>query len=132
MNKRDINKRLKGFGIPIELCVKYERMAGVKPGEEPTKKQQEQITKLMVTALTLYVAHIVLTSRDYEEIAQEVKRMKNAVAEKYTTTLLERITPELRRRLEIAAARSKKSLSAEIEKILTKGANTPNLLGARC
>lgn len=73
MNKRDINKRLKGFGIPIELCVKYERMAGVKPGEEPTKKQQEQITKLMVTALTLYVAHIVLTSRDYAEIAQEVK-----------------------------------------------------------
>lgn len=30
MNKRDKNKRLKGFGIPVELCVRYERMAGVK------------------------------------------------------------------------------------------------------
>ena len=58
--------------------------------------------------------------------------MKNAAAEKYTTALLEQITPELMRRLEIAAARRKKSLSAEIEKILAKGANTPIVLGARC
>ena len=29
-NMRDKNKRLKGFGIPVEVCVKYERLAGVK------------------------------------------------------------------------------------------------------
>ena len=52
MNKRDKNKRLKGFGIPVELCVRYERMAGVKTGEEPTPKQKRDITRLMVTALT--------------------------------------------------------------------------------
>ena len=25
--KRDASKRLKGFGIPVEVCVKYERLA---------------------------------------------------------------------------------------------------------
>ena len=73
MNKRDKNKRLKGFGIPVEVCVRYERMAGVKTGEEPTKQQAKRITKLMVTALTIYAADVVLTSRDYALIQKEVE-----------------------------------------------------------
>jgi hypothetical protein len=73
MNKRDKNKRLKGFGIPVELCVRYERMAGVKTGEEPTRAQQQDITRLMVTALTVYAADVVLTSADYQLIKEEVE-----------------------------------------------------------
>ena len=73
MNKRDINKRLKGFGIPIEVCVKYERMAGVACGKRPTKKQREQVTKLMVAALTVYTSDIQLSSRDYKLIQREVE-----------------------------------------------------------
>ena len=73
MNKRDKNKRLKGFGIPVEVCVRYERMAGVKTGEKPTKQQQAQVTRLMVTALTVYASDVNLTSRDYAQIAKEVR-----------------------------------------------------------
>lgn len=73
MNKRDKNKRLKGFGIPVEVCVRYERMAGVKPGEVPTKQQARRITELMVAALTVYASKVVLTARDYELILKEVK-----------------------------------------------------------
>ncbi|MBR0196893.1 MAG: hypothetical protein IJQ34_02055 [Kiritimatiellae bacterium] len=73
MNQRDNNKRLKGFGIPIEICVKYERMAGVEIGEKPNFRQRSEITRLMLTALTMYVAGVVLTAEDYELIAKEVK-----------------------------------------------------------
>lgn len=73
MNKRDKNKRLKGFGIPVELCVRYERMAGVKTGDEPTRAQQRDITRLMVTALTVYAADVVLTAADYKLIQEEVE-----------------------------------------------------------
>jgi len=73
MNKRDKNKRLKGFGIPVEVCVRYERMAGVKTGEQPTKKQKEQITTLMVTALTVYASNVTLTAKDYKLIHEEVE-----------------------------------------------------------
>lgn len=73
MNKRDVNKRLKGFGIPIEVCVRYERMAGVKIGERPNKKQQAEITRLMVTALTMYASGVILTSRDYALIQKETE-----------------------------------------------------------
>lgn len=71
--KRDKNKRLKGFGIPVEVCVRYERMVGVKTGETPTKQQAQQITELMVTALTIYASKVVLTSRDYAQIQKEVE-----------------------------------------------------------
>ena len=73
MNKRDKNKRLKGFGIPVELCVRYERMAGVKTGAEPTPKQKRDITRLMVTALTVYAANVILTAKDYKLIMEEVE-----------------------------------------------------------
>ena len=73
-NKRNVNKRLKGFGIPIEVCVRFERMAGVETGDQPNKKQQAQVTELMVSALTLYSSKVVLTAKDYELIAEEVKQ----------------------------------------------------------
>ena len=73
MNKRDKNKRLKGFGIPVEVCVRFERMAGVETSAQPTKKQSEKITELMVTALTVYSVNVVLTAEDYRLIAEEVE-----------------------------------------------------------
>ena len=71
-NKRDTNKRLKGFGIPVEVCIRYERMAGVKTGETPTREQQKKVSELMINAMTIYAAKVVLTSKDYEQIAKEV------------------------------------------------------------
>lgn len=73
MNQRNKDKRLKGFGIPIEVCVKYERMAGVKTGETPTKRQAEDVTRYMVAALTIGAANVVLSARDYELIAEEAR-----------------------------------------------------------
>ena len=72
--KRDASKRLKGFGIPVEVCVKYERLAGVKTNETPTKKQSEVVTDLMVKALICGVSSVVLTSEDMEQVAQYIKR----------------------------------------------------------
>lgn len=76
-NMRDKNKRLKGFGIPIEVCIKYERLAGVKTNETPTKKQSKDITDLMVKVLIAGVSNVILTSEDYEQIAKEVKANEN-------------------------------------------------------
>lgn len=73
-DSRKTSKRQKCFGVPIEVCVKYERKVGVKPGDEPTKKQAEAACKLMVDALTLGVSDVVLTSKDFEQIAKEVAR----------------------------------------------------------
>ena len=74
MNQPDVNNRLKGLRIPIEVCVKYERMAGAKPFEELTHDQKIAVGKLMVDALTIGSREVVLTSEDYEQIAQEVKQ----------------------------------------------------------
>lgn len=76
-NMRDKNKRLKGFGIPIEVCVKYERLAGVKTNETPNKKQAKAVTDLMVKVLIAGVSNVSLTSEDYEQIAKEVKENEN-------------------------------------------------------
>ncbi len=72
-NMRDKNKRLKGFGIPVEVCVKYERLAGVKVNEKPTRAQSTIVTDLMVKVLIAGVSDVKLTSEDYEQIAKEVK-----------------------------------------------------------
>ena len=48
-------------------------MAGVKTGDEPTKAQQQDITRLMITALTVYAADVVLTAADYQLIKEEVE-----------------------------------------------------------
>ena len=73
MNQPDINKRLKGFRIPIEICVKYERMAGVKAGHRPTKSEADKVSEMMVGALVLGCANYTLTPRDYIEIAREIE-----------------------------------------------------------
>lgn len=72
-NQRDKNKRLKGFGIPIEVCVKYERLVGVKVNETPTKKQAKDITDLMVKVLVAGVSSVTLTAEDYKQISKEVE-----------------------------------------------------------
>lgn len=76
--KRDSDKRLKGMGIPIEVCVKYERKAGVKTGQQPTKAQRDKIAAMMVAQITLGVTDVVLSSKDYELIQQEVKANEEA------------------------------------------------------
>lgn len=73
MGRRDVRKRLKGFGIPIEVCVKYERLAGLKTGETPNKSQADKIAAMMVTSITLGVQHVKLEAEDYKLIAEEVK-----------------------------------------------------------
>lgn len=72
-NARNKNKRLKCFGIPIETCVKYERLAGVATGATPTKNQSEVVTRLMVNVLSAGVSNVALTSADYQQIAKEVE-----------------------------------------------------------
>lgn len=64
-NKRDVNKRLVGIGIPIETMRKIERRAkthNVKPAVE------------LVNILDQGVRDVVLTSEDYIAIAHEVKK----------------------------------------------------------
>lgn len=73
-SQRKNNKRFKGFGIPIEVCMKFEKKAGFKPGQELTKKEAEKVTDEMVKALICGVADITLTSEEYELVAKEVKR----------------------------------------------------------
>lgn len=73
-NQPDVNKRLKGLRIPIEVCVKFERLAGVKVNEEPTAQQRLSVSKMMVSALVLATQHVTLNANDYEQIAAEVKR----------------------------------------------------------
>lgn len=73
-NQPDANNRLKGLRIPIEVCVKYERMAGVEGDAELTHDQKIKVGKLMVDALTIGCRNIVLSADDYEQIAREVRR----------------------------------------------------------
>lgn len=71
---RDTNKRLKGIGIPIEICVKYERMAGLAPGQKPTFVEKIHVSELMISALEAYARDVRLTAVDYELIAEEVRQ----------------------------------------------------------
>ena len=73
-SQRDNNKRFKGFGVPIEVCMKFEKKAGFTPGQQLTKKERDKVTNEMVKALICGVADITLTSEEYELVAQEVKR----------------------------------------------------------
>ena len=77
MEMPDINNRLKGMRIPIDLCVKYERLAGVQPGEKPTKLQAMAITKMMVAALYMGATSYTLTAEDNELIAEEKRNNAN-------------------------------------------------------
>lgn len=73
MRKREPSKRLKAFGVPIELCVKFERLVGVKTGETPTFVQKIHVSDAMIAAMNAWVQNIELSAEDYELIAKEVK-----------------------------------------------------------
>lgn len=73
-DSRKSSKRQKNFGVPIEVCMKYERLAGVKTGEKPTKKQSEDACKMMVDALICGVSSVVLSAKDYQLIAEEIAK----------------------------------------------------------
>lgn len=71
-NQPDTNNRLKGLRIPIETCVRFERLAGVKVNEEPTIQQKKAVAKMMVSAMILASQHVQLNAADHEQIAREV------------------------------------------------------------
>ena len=75
---RDLNKRLKSIGMPIELSLKYERKIGLKPGEKPNYVQRILISDAMLNAMAAGVRDIQLTSEDYEIIAREVRANEQA------------------------------------------------------
>ena len=70
---RDTNKRLKAIGLPIELCVKFERLCGIPPERKPTYVEKIHVSEAMISAMETAVRNVQLTSRDYELIAEEVK-----------------------------------------------------------
>lgn len=70
---RNTNKRLKAIGIPIPLCVKFERLCGVKPGQELSYMDKLHVSEAMISAMEAAVRKIQLTAEDYELIAKEMK-----------------------------------------------------------
>ena len=70
--QRDSRKRSKGFGFPLDVCLKFERLVGIPPGGKPDFWQRMQISHEMVKALRAHVAHISLTDKDWELIRQEI------------------------------------------------------------
>lgn len=75
---RDKNKRMKGMGIPIDLCVKFERKIGLKPGEKPDYCQRIKISDLMISAMQEAVKDVVLSDDDKEQIKEEIKHNEDA------------------------------------------------------
>ena len=71
---RDTNKRLKAIGLPIELCVKFERLCGIPAGRKPTYVEKIHVSEAMISALEAGVRNVQLSSEDYELIANEVKQ----------------------------------------------------------
>lgn len=70
--QRDSKKRSKGFGFPLDVCLKFERLVGIPPRGKPDYWQRMQITHEMVKALRAHVAHVNLTDEDWELIRQEI------------------------------------------------------------
>lgn len=79
-NQPDPANRLKGFRIPEEICVKYERAAGVKVWQKPTRAQALDVTRMMVTALSLGVQNIRLTSEDHEQILETIRKNEERIS----------------------------------------------------
>ena len=84
-SNRDTNKRLKAIGLPIELCVKFERLCGIPAGRKPTYVEKIHVSEAMISAMEAAVRNVQLTSADYELIAAEVKRneSRRAVQEEF-------------------------------------------------
>jgi hypothetical protein len=75
---RDTNKRLKAIGLPIELCVKYERLCGIKPGQRMSFTDRFRVSEAMISALEAGVRNVPLSAEDYTLIAEEVRRNENS------------------------------------------------------
>lgn len=75
---RDANKRMKGMGIPIPLCMKFERKIGLAPGQHPDYVQRIKISDLMISAMEAAVRDIHLSSEDYKLIQEEVAKNEQA------------------------------------------------------
>jgi hypothetical protein len=73
-SNRDTNKRLKAIGLPIELCIKYERLCGIRPGQRMSFTDKFHVSEAMISALEAGVRNVELSSEDYMLIAQEVKQ----------------------------------------------------------
>lgn len=65
---------MKGLGIPISLCLKYERKIGLKPGDKPDYVQRIKISDLMISAMAAAVRDVTLTAEDHKLIAEEVRK----------------------------------------------------------
>lgn len=73
-SNRDTNKRLKAIGLPIELCVKYERLCGIETGKKPSFVDRIHVSDAMISALEAAVRNIKLTADDYAIIEKEVRK----------------------------------------------------------
>lgn len=79
---RDVNKRLKAIGIPIELCLKYERLCGLEPGKALSFVDKIHVSDAMISALEAGARNVRLTSEDYKLIAEEVKKNEERIGRK--------------------------------------------------
>lgn len=79
-NQPDPANRLKGIRIPEEICVKYERAAGVKPWQIPTRAQAQDVSRMMVTALSLGVQGIKLSAEDHAQILETIRNNEARIA----------------------------------------------------
>ena len=72
-NMPRIDKRQRNIRLPIEVCVKYERMAGFKRGAILSRADNELINRIMASTLADGVRHIILSAKDYADIAKEIE-----------------------------------------------------------
>ena len=70
---RDVTKRLKGIGIPIEVCVKYERMCGIPAGSRGSFAQRMRVSDAMIAALERGAEGVELSGEDWRLIRAEIK-----------------------------------------------------------
>lgn len=76
--KRDSKKRLKGLGLPVDLCVKIEQLVGVMPGQKPDYIQKIKISDFIIRALEKATSGVVLTPENVAAVKEEVLGNKNA------------------------------------------------------
>lgn len=69
---RDVTKRFRSMGLPVELSVKLEQAVGVRPGEKPTYVQKIQISEMIIKAVQDLVADVELDPRNKIAVEQEI------------------------------------------------------------